>query len=115
MKLGDKIRLHIERTPTFGGEPEVTDGVFTVIQVSRGLSHCFGKHMYSEGFNSFDYGEEQEGRPDIVRLGSIYVPLHSMLDEPIMKDLHHDKKKVSWEIITPPLNQTKDKREQENG
>ncbi len=101
MNLGDKIKLHIERKSTFGKDkPDITDGEFTVIGVDRGLPHCFNDDLWSQGFNSFKYGEHQDGRPDIVLLGSVYVPTPAQLDEIVMEGLHYDNKIVSWEIVT---------------
>lgn len=98
MNLGDKIKLHIEIKQTFSDKPNIVDGDFTIIGVKKGLSHCFGDDMHSQGFNSFEYGEEQDGRPDIVLKGSVYVALPSQLDEMVVKDLHYDNKVVSWEV-----------------
>ena len=99
MKLGDKIKLHYEKKGLFkDSEPEIVDGEFTIISVSYGLPHCFSEDS-SNGFNSFDYAEPQEGRPDIVRLGSIYVPTPEYLDKQVVKDLNYDKKMISWEIL----------------
>lgn len=100
MKLGDKIKLHYERKATFSDKLEVVDGVFTIISVSYELPHCFGNKSWSPGFNSFEYGEEQAGRPDVVRLGSIYVPSHEYLDKQSMNKMTYNNKTVSWEILT---------------
>lgn len=99
MNLGDRIKLHIERKPTFGNKPDIEDGEFIVIGVDRGLPHCFNTDSWSQGFNCFKYGEHQEGRPDVVYLGSVYVPNPSYLDKSVVEDLHYDNKTVSWEII----------------
>jgi hypothetical protein len=100
MNLGDRIKLHIERKPTFAsGKPDITDGEFIVIGVDRGLPHCFSDTCWSKGFNSFEYGEHQEGRPDIVLIGSVYVPTPSYLDKQIVEDMHFDNKVVSWEVL----------------
>lgn len=100
MKLGDKIKLHIERQPMFAdGKPDITDGVFTVIGISYGLPHCFSTDSWSQGFNSFEYGQEEADRPDIVRKGSVYVISPDQLDLQKMDELHYDKKVVSWEIL----------------
>ena len=99
MKLGDKIKLHIEKEKTFGGEPEIIDGEFTVIELGSSLPHCFSKDCWSGGFTHFAYGKYEEGKPDIVLQGSIYLPSTEMLDKEVMEKLHWDKKTVSWEII----------------
>ena len=100
MKLGDKIKLHWERKGMFSdSEPEIVDGEFIVIGVSRGMPHCYGRDSWSQGFNSFEYAEVDPERPDLVRRGRVYVPDASYLDKKIMSDLNYDKKTVSWEII----------------
>jgi hypothetical protein len=101
MKLGDKIKLHIERSPTFSdGKTDITDGEFVVIGISYKRAHCFGDDMWSHGLNSFEYGKKEEGRPDIVREGAIYVPTPDFLDMNEVSDLHHDKKVVSWKVLS---------------
>lgn len=100
MKLGDKIKLHFERKPMFtDSKPDIVDGEFTIIGVKYGVAHCFGDDSWSQGYNSFVYGEVQDDRPDIVLLGSVYVPDPSYLDEAVIKDLHYDNKTVSWELL----------------
>lgn len=101
MKLGDKIRLHIEREKLFDDKPDVTDGVFTVIGVKYGLPHCFNDDSWSGGFNSFEYAEDVDGRPDIVLRGSIYVPTPDYLDKDSVENMVCDRKTVSWELISP--------------
>ena len=108
MKLGDKIRLHYEKRKTFSDDMEVVDGEFTITGVSYGLPHCFNKDLWSPGYNHFDYGEEQEGRPDIVQLGSIYVPTPDYLDKQTVKNLHYDKKTVRWEVLQAKLKENSD-------
>lgn len=100
MKLGDIIKLDIERKPLSDNvEPVRITGEFIVLGISLGLSHCFNDDLWSPGFNSFEYGERQKGRPDTVRLGSVYVPKPANLDQTVMKDLVCDNKKVSWEVV----------------
>lgn len=99
MKLKDKIYLKIERKSGLSDKTKTIEGEFTVIGVSYGLPHCFGKDMYSNGFNSFEYAKEEEGRPDVVSQGAIYVPTPNMLDESEMTDLYYDKKIVSWKVL----------------
>ena len=100
MRLGDKIKLHYERKPMFSTDkPDVVDGVFTIIGVSNGLPHCFSESSWSPGFNSFEYGEEKEGRPDVVRLGSVFVPTPDYLDKSVVENLVYDKKTITWEIL----------------
>ena len=98
MKLGDRIQLRIE-TKSLNGDLKVVEDEFVVIGVSYGMAHCFGDSMWSYGFNSFEYGKHEDGRPDIVRKGSIYVPVPEYLEKPVMKEMHHDNKTVSWEIL----------------
>ena len=99
MKLGDRIRLHIERKRTFDEGKDVTDGEFIVSEISSSLPHCFAGDCWSGGFTHFSYASKEDGKPDIVLKGSIYMPSPSMLDEKVMKDLHYDKKIVSWEVL----------------
>lgn len=99
MRLNDKIKLHIEKKKTFSDELDIVDGEFVIIGVSYGLPHCFNSNSWSQGFNSFQYGEIQEGRPDIVLLGSVYVPTPEFLDEDVVENMVYDNKTVSWEII----------------
>ena len=103
MNLGDKVKLHIKRKQTFSDEVDVTDGEFIIIGIGKGLPHCFGDSSWSQGFNHFDYGEEVDGRPDIVQKGSIYVPNPNYLDEAVVKNLHYNYIVVSWEILAPPV------------
>ena len=101
MRLGDRIKLHFEKKPMFeDGEPTIVDGEFIVIGISYELPHCFNDSLWSHGFNSFEYGERQDDRPDIVRMGSIYVPTPEYLDKTAVDDLHYDKKIVSWEVLS---------------
>jgi len=99
MKLGDKIKLHIERKKTFSDDVDITDGIFTIIEVNYGMPHCFSDNLWSQGFNSVKYGVEEKGRPDIVLQGSVYVPAPTFLDDDKMDGLNYDNKKVSWEIL----------------
>lgn len=100
MKLGDKIKLHWEKKGMFSdSEPTIVDGEFIVIGVRYGMSHCFGKDYWSQGFNSFEYAEVDHEGTDLVKRGSIYVPDGSYLDKKIVIDLNYDKKTVSWEVI----------------
>jgi hypothetical protein len=100
MKLGDRIKIHFEKEPMFeDGKPTIVDGEFTIIGVSYGLPHCFSEHCWSPGFNSFEYGEQEDGRPDIVSRGSVFVPTPDYLDRTVVNDLCYDKKTVNWEIL----------------
>lgn len=99
MKLGDRIQLHIERKNTFNDGVTVTDDEFIVLGVAYGMAHCFGEDMWSNGFNSFEYGKREDNRPDIVLHGSVYVPTPDYLDMNKVTDLHADNKVVSWEVL----------------
>jgi len=100
MKLGDRIRLHIEKEPMFSDrKPEIIDGEFVIIALGSSLPHCFNTGSWSTGFSHFEYGEQQDGRPDIVRIGSVYVPTPDFLDRSNVENLYYDKKIVSWEIL----------------
>ena len=99
MKLGEQITLKINFTRSYGKIKDI-DGVYTVIGVSYGMPHCFNKDSWSPGFNSFEYGELQQGRPDIVKVGSIFVPDASYLDEPVVENMEYDNKIVSWRLAS---------------
>jgi len=99
MNLGDTINLKIEYKPTFkDGEATIKEGDFVVIGISKGMPHCFGDDSWSGGFSSFEYGDYEEGRPDVVRRGSVYVPSARYLDYKVMDNLNYDKKIVSWKV-----------------
>lgn len=99
MKLGDRIQLKVSKQKTFEDGYDVDEDEYVIIGVSYGMAHCFGKDMWSRGFNSFEYGKREDGRPDIVKRGSVYVPTPDYLDMKEVKDLHYDKKIVDWTVL----------------
>lgn len=100
MKLGDRIKLVVSSKKTFGTEfEEDVNGEYIVIAIDKQLPHCFGNDMYSNGFNHFEYGQTVEGRPAVVRKGSIYTATPELLDEVIMEEMVYDNKIVSWKVL----------------
>lgn len=99
MELGEKIKLHIHLVSRSGSDKpiEFADGEFIIIGIAKSLPHCFAENSRSGGYTHFEYGQVEDDRPGIVQKGSVYLPNPQMLSTLVMKDLHYDRKIVSWE------------------